>query len=1845
MNWDEERNRQVLDFFNKVTDPIQIVERIKDDPDYLRASGKAYGIRPRLAKKIIEKRNSLPKKSFTSVKQIDDIAGVGVDTLHDIYYSLTPPSQDFPVLLFPVRLETRFKDNYLLVRLYPDSASVNAHDPRLTADEVTIARRYNEEYARATTDAQKRSVWRGLVTKVGSRRAAYLKRLTGSDLDEIETKSDEWEHSPVLQLLPDHFLVCVYKDGVCKYSKRGNRVPSTLPIIANPANLTNHEDTLFDGESLWVADFASAEKAGMAVKIELPVGENGPFSRIVAIGMNKNTDPFSTQDALQHLLHSHRYTSGFSFVPYNTPSNNTGDTDSGYSADREDATGEYDVEYRRRSILDYDSMGKRTARALGIDGQTFQNVRYADAQEPGISEDVQTALWPALGDSFFAVLLNNRISREGRWLLWKHFARYVKARGEFAAVRVGKQPYGILPVTSLQDYEASSLDNIDPIRPELIGDISPGGQVFPRSGGKGMNIPSLWDFSDVPGFYNGFYRVLLQLYKRWLQIARDEELVPRIGKSGDTDQELMQVLSMQPVSVKPTIRALVDDRFVNWLLTYMGIDLLLEEMPPLGTTDNVLKVWGRALYETLRDSGVLLTDIAGELGIAPEQLTDSPAMKLFAWDEGADLPVPLVLDPGAEHPLSYLEQFTDPNTIPGLSAGKPLLYDLLRAALRYQKLEKAELRLQDYKFAVKELKAVKIDNYIIREIHVKKGDEVKKDAELIILASDGDKNALQQVLRAPEDCFIAEVHVSENDRVGLNQKLITCLGVVYADREVCKAVVNLKGSTLSPQEIEGPVRDVLDLHTHRLDAWLTSFATKRLSAMRSRPGYDHGLYIGAFGWTEDLTRDVRSLSGEPGGYIHAQSLAQAAAGAVLRNAYLTQKDNEEGNAYAINLNSKRVRKAWRLINGLKQGQGLGALLGYQFERGLHEAIKDKYIDEFRALYPVIGQTTSAQETTETEEAAEIVLPRNVVDGLTLVQDWTSYNNNEDKQKIKDKWSNKGIDPDNLDNDVEKELNNLIDTLDAFTDLLLYESTYHAVQGNYERSAAALDAMAGKIEPPEPFSVQSPPAGTPYTHRFCLLFNHSAHAFAGVREKAEPVLANWFSDVLGDMSLIACTARIYSQKDGDGNDCTPLDINTASQAELEALPELGRALAREIINDRKPAARGKFKDVTELTRIDGIGTATVLKLAGLVTVSEPQVVGLDDLNITPLDFLYLSGTVPGAITGSLGYNSPRPEDRRAGETEIEQRIKYHVRKQNLLDPNCEIEIDFWEVAAGYEKSMGQALDLARYVYAALSRAVCLAPPNIETPEQGEHNNEEDEEVLPPYGFDFTELRSRVAGALSALTALSTDPRLQPDNDDTDVFFEVCAWGVEGCLPPSPLRDEHPDRKASIRKVILSRIIACGELVNEADEKMSPAEGADPDTENAVKLLIRAMKVLFGGGFITLPVLVPVNADELDQASSQDDILGPADESRIRLWLQQAAQTHRPLHEWETALMVYDAWRSPRVTDETKCDSFQIQNTEAVGLHVLQLPFDNNRRWIALSDEEIYAGLTDRETEARKALLAEEGRERGVLSFVYASPHTVDFTKKIAGLVIDDWSEWIPDPVRRTGVSFQYDSPNNQAPQALLLAVPPKWTGEHTPWTYDTLLDIVNSTIDLAKIRTVDIDAFNSKIGQFFPLAILPPDLANPEWARQTDMPGLEELLSGRVDQHIDFALFPEHTDFSDRSEGIFTFTARGNAEIKEELFGSDKYLRVSKRGIEIQMEQSFDLVELVVGGTTILGLPIGSLRLEITAKNRQGATVLRFHTSVSSSKRKIHLHADNIALIDVSGDDPIPLFEIWARVTP
>ena len=119
-----------------------------------------------------------------------------------------------------------------------------------------------------------------------------------------------------------------------------------------------------------------------------------------------------------------------------------------------------------------------------------------------------------------------------------------------------------------------------------------------------------------------------------------------------------------------------------------------------------------------------------------------------------------------------------------------------------------------------------------------------------------------------------------------------------------------------------------------------------------------------------------------------------------------------------------------------------------------------------------------------------------------------------------------------------------------------------------------------------------------------------------------------------------------------------------------------------------------------------------------------------------------------------------------------------------------------------------------------------------------------------------------------------------------------------------------------------------------------------------------------------------------------------------------------------------------------------------IQIVQWPGDN-KNWIALP-------------------AADGSTPAGDLVSIAIQPAGGFDPAQAAALVIDEWSETIPSKDETTGISFHYDAPNAEPPQAVLLAVSQRLPANDGHWTWTEVTACVDQAFLLAQIRGVDPD---------------------------------------------------------------------------------------------------------------------------------------------------------------------------------
>ncbi len=297
---------------------------------------------------------------------------------------------------------------------------------------------------------------------------------------------------------------------------------------------------------------------------------------------------------------------------------------------------------------------------------------------------------------------------------------------------------------------------------------------------------------------------------------------------------------------------------------------------------------------------------------------------------------------------------------------------------------------------------------------------------------------------------------------------------------------------------------------------------------------------------------------------------------ILRSAHighLPDADPSDGGPFAIELSSGRVRAAASVIDGVRQGQHIGALVGYQLERGLAEARLARLQLSLRTIAPLIARRLSDEDGLDSQAAQEAVAATNVVDAVLLLKlhppgDLTlrtaldvppknAYLDPTDWEPLTDpQWAT-----------VTRILRDAADTIDAVADIMLSESVLQFANGNPQRAAAAMDAMSTGASPSDTIDVlEAHDSAERLTHRVLGIVEarDPASSWNWLRPRAqiEPRLETWAAAHLGDPGDIVIAETAARRISLGEADIAALDLvfavdEVAFERTLRAvLPDLG-----------------------------------------------------------------------------------------------------------------------------------------------------------------------------------------------------------------------------------------------------------------------------------------------------------------------------------------------------------------------------------------------------------------------------------------------------------------------------------------------------------------------------------------------------------------------------------------------------------------------------------------------------------------------------------------------------------------
>ncbi len=1008
-------------------------------------------------------------------------------------------ASDRPLMLLPVRLETRFfrqqdRSYELRIRIYPDKIHIDSHESELTPQEAEWGRHYWEQAWHEGTQANAQGpAWNQLADRFGAARAAWIARalqpLNPQDrpaspvpvtqalpvainhspavMASGDGQNDSWRRAPLARLLPDRWIAMAYSAAALVVTSEGVDIKPSLTVGPDPKFVlpdTVGDDQLpIDPGMLWMVDFEAAEAAGMGLRMPVSPGLAARgIDTLLVMGVGASIAPDDAAGRLALLFDAHHYTDGLSFLRTGVPTNNTEEARSGYNpADSGDrgsgaATGGTGGG-NASAAADPGSNARQFGAALGLATDSIapvlSSLALADGRHDLDHQSMNAALWPVTWGYF----LTNMIGFDGSGLTpelieWAraHFIANVRSVGPYPALRCARQPYGVLPVTSMDFWQPASSD--------------------------GQSSEEAW-----------LHSFLLRLRDSvWRAHAGS---VAKVGQTSEPGADLGEVMRLGPQSISFTTRSLLGNHYLHQLRAFMLEDLELRGWSAAheAITSSMLQTLGIAWRPRL--SRATFDDRPWRVAAPLVQASGSSADRRLEPDYIAAL----LAEPG-------IASIRDGHVQTGETAS--LLHALLRHALllEYAQVAASILSAQGATFNGRDISyATLIGNQEL--VNLLPGSQEtmtwKWQLDQVVPAVTG-AQSLAAWLGA-----LTEFQAPK----------LASLGMIRA------SLAHLR--TLDSEALQFLMQGTLDLATHRLDAWIISLATRRLNAMRANAPL--GIVVGGYGWVENLKPaaplDVISApADEPGpiyaqpgdtGFVHAPSLAHATTAALLRNAHLGHDGAALADGpFAIDLSSSRMRDARKLLDGVRQGQPLGALLGYRFERRLHELSQDQFIDDFRAIAPL-----AADRLGPPGEPQESVAANNVVDGLLLHQRWPA--------QISKLQALVGA----AYPAIERELTALGESIDSVSDALMAETAYQLVRGNLPRTASTLKSVSqGDAPPPELEVAMTPRTGAALTHRVVLLLDAEAGWSSGAaspRRQAEPALDAWVAGVLGDSANVRC----------------------------------------------------------------------------------------------------------------------------------------------------------------------------------------------------------------------------------------------------------------------------------------------------------------------------------------------------------------------------------------------------------------------------------------------------------------------------------------------------------------------------------------------------------------------------------------------------------------------------------------------------------------------------------------------------------------------------------------------------
>ena len=1499
------------------------------------------------------------------------------------------------------------------------------------------------------------------------------------------SQPESWTQAPKVDQFPDCFVVLGFNGGAQTLAAVGSQI--TLPLYvgpdpqAPPADTIHADDAtgdLFVPDQLkWMVDFPAAVAAGMGIAIDLTADQaNTGFDRLMVLGVQLSAGADDGAASLETLLGHHATgRSGLELLPQGTPTHNTTGNSSGYGREEDPDASFDDRKNAPLFSVTTDPMkecdGQWLANALGVNPAVFYSIHGAGGVDQVQRRAMQQLLWPAtLGywmDKLMSPVFSDDTVASARWF----FTNHVSGRGSLPAIRIGGQPYGVLPTTAFSRIAWLTQDYL----------------------GKALPIPG-----DQLVFLGQLYALLRKIDPDWTAMSQNASWV---GKAGDPHQVLLDIIGLNPASVEYYSRS-AETVAELWNLTNLA---------DFGAN------FAQAFAALIQQVGA--NQLLAQLGYGGTP----PGILQQVFDSSATL-IPTVIDDRALSETVPIRAYTDD--------GRNYLKWLLDAA----KTSLDALRLEQG-FSGNQTPQTLLYLWVRHALMLG-----YFDTSYFLYRSTGSLIPTQLAAMKPEPPFIhidtsapksesrfaalytVEPSITSSPTLLVSDYITANYGTLAEGQNFSEQLSALTLLTAAPTAVlERLFADHIDVCSYRFDSWLLGLVSVQLASMRGQGGQDRprgGVYLGAYAWVEDLRPSKSALAPvqlppdlakafgggtalmqhpENGGYIHAPSIPHARTAAVLRSGYLANASAANPGTMSVNLSSDRVRLALSILEGIRNGQSLGALLGYRFERGLHDdyalAEVDQFIYPLRLAFPLVANQIA--DTSAPNASIESLEARNVLDGRKLILQIQSTGNAAYPFGLTTLPAANTQEAAAIDAEVSR----MLDAYDAIADLALAEGVHQAVQGNFDRIAGTLDAYSSGNFPPDPEVVQSPASGIGLTHRVAVHLRPGLAAPVGAtpRASAEPALDDFLARIFPALTQVACTvtwtnpvtnAAASRMVTLDKLVLRPIDmLDLVLPGDAQAMAELDDRVLDYVVTTDHPRPDAPLSIAYRTAPANKISvfafSALLRSVKALLTRSRPlrssdtllksdatadsdSTASIDRGRVaTPLATLTTLSSDISSWLSNLGALLADPVAHRDaiisgvdGLLTDASRLLERATRFALPQAGWGFTRD-WKRVAFADLMAEVAALVARWDARLTSYVTQLAAYN----------------ALPAATADADRFKALRALELLVSTTLAPLPatpaallatvqgkkaNFQAARDQFnaiittgDPSFAHLFAAVKALLPIAAFDTQPFDLDTFGDRVIviaqdLQRTLTSQQTAIDARRAATQAQLDTRDQASSIAEQTQAMQAaaeaLLGKGFTLYPQF-PLDSDH---ASEWTNAYASSTAGHLLEYLTQTANIDFPVDEWLLGIArvrpALHAWEAV----VNLATGFGVAEP---GLTPVQFPYDPAAPWVAMQFPSTYELSSDR-----------------LLYTAQYGPAGFDATKPQCGLLIDEWSEVVPVkdpdatlPQRHTGITFNYNRPNSEAPQAILIVTPASNTQQ---WQWADLVGALNETLDLAKKRALE-----------------------------------------------------------------------------------------------------------------------------------------------------------------------------------